>query len=1057
MAETKLQPDAAARRQPDAVRGAMLRVNTSVMVVLMAVLALALLAVLAGVRASRNLQRAETAEAEAENRLWNAYLAQARAVRAGGAADRRTSALTALSNAAVIRPSLELRNEAIVSLALDELRPRTPLIPVPNDSAAAGFDPTLERYAVGTLSGEIEIFDSTSQQRTATLSALDLGPGTRLSVRSLAFAPNGAWLAARYHGGAVVVWDIATGRVRVAAGVDATTNILGGVLFDGERRRVHFVHPNRGGTIAAFDLNSGREIHHAVEAGTHHFRFHPDGNRVAVANGEDLRVYDYPSGAELTRWTHDSRTVLSAWSPDGRTLAVACQNGDVYLREVSSSKFAILRGHTEACLRLSFNADGSLLATGSRDGTSRIWDVRQKSLVAITDVGVITHFGPNGRDIAVVRPNQGLLTMKLVRGVGLDLVPTLPDAGELLSVDLSPSGKWGIATQNRGFHLLYFGETEADDRTFFMPSTNASSVRILPSETGVFWCREDGLEFRDLPPSNHLAALADRPGRRSTLPGDVGAKAAAIALNERTAIVELQDLRMVVLDLGGSGAPVFLRGNARARYQKSPASPTGSGRFAISPDGRWVAIGFGFGVGTIDRPTVWDAATGEVVAVLTNETGTVAFSPDGRWLGVAGSAAASIFAVPQWDLQSRIPRQEPATTHGSLAWSAECRELVLTATRQQSHLIDRAGNTLAALGAPVPQSLNALRMSQDGRVIVGATVNDLLQVWRLDRLRPELRVLGLDWGSGEDSMDLKPAPSRPTFSTAVLFASGLGFGFVAAFAWVTLRRHRALIEQYIAADQLARERSRDLENARVELLHSQKMKALGTLAAGIAHDFNNLLSVIRMSNKLIGREVPHHPEVSEHVATIEDAVQQGKQVVGSMLGYSRPNPGSDGPKSVDEMVEETVAMLSREFLNGITLTLELDRDLPPVSLGSGKLEQILLNLVVNASEAMQGRGRLRITARRRHDRANASVVLPPATAPRYVEVTIEDSGPGIPAEIRDRIFEPFFTTKHEGHRPGTGLGLSMVYSIAQSEGLGLLLETGSGEGTRFRVWIPAAA
>lgn len=1056
MAESKLQLETAVRRQPDAVRGDMLRVNTSVMVVLVLVLALALLAVVAGVRASRNLRRAELAEAEAANRLWNAFLAQARAVRAGGSADRRTSALTVLSNASAIRPSLELRNEAIASLALDELQSRSPLIPLPTDSGAVGFDATLKRYAIGGTSGEVEIHDLDSQRPITTLSATNLGPGTRLSIRSLAFDPDGIWLGARYHGGAVVVWEIATGRVAVAAGVGATTNILGGVLFDAARRQVHFVSADRGGEIAAYDLDTGLEIHHAVHAGTHHFRFHPDGNRVAVAHAEDLRVFDFGSGAEVDRWVHDARTVLSTWSPDGRVLAVACQNGDVYLRDVDTGKFAILRGHTEACLRLSFSPDGTFLATGSRDGTSRIWDVRQRSLVAITDAGVITHFGPSGRDVAVVRPNHGLLTMCLVRGVGLDLLQTHPDAGELLSVDLSPSGKWCVATQHRGFHLLYFGDTDSEDRRSFVSTTNAASVRILPDETGIVWCHDEGLEFRSLPSPTNLSAMADLPGHRWTMPGNVGAKAVAISLDGRTAAVELKDLRIVVLDLKGSRAPVFLQGNARARFQKSPASPTGSGRFALSPDGRWVSTGFGFGVGTMDRPTVWDAATGALAAVLTNETGTVAFSPEGRWLGVAGSAGTTLYSVPDWRPQRRIPRLEPATTHGSLAWSADGRDLALTATRQQSHLLDHQGRTIAALGAPVPQSLNAIRMSHDGRVIVAATVNDLLQIWRLDRLRPELRNLGLDWG-GPDTVDPKPAPSRPTFSTAVLLASLFGLGSVTVFALVALRRHRLLIEQYLAADQLARERSRDLETARVELMHSQKMKALGTLAAGIAHDFNNLLSVIRMSNKLIGREAPSHAEITEHVGTIEEAVQQGKQVVGSMLGYSRPAPEPGSLKRVDEMVEETVAMLSREFLNGIMLTLELDRDLPGVALGGGKLEQILLNLVVNASEAMQGRGRLRIAARRRRDREHPRVILAPAVVPEYVEVTVEDNGPGIPADIRDRIFEPFFTTKRDGRRPGTGLGLSMVYTIAQAEGLGLVLETSTTEGTRFRVWIPTSA
>lgn len=1051
MAEPAWQPDAALPPPSDAVRGAMRRVSAAVMIVLVAVLALALLAVLAGVRASHNLHRAELAEAEAESRLWHAYLAQARAVRASGDANRRTAALTVLSNAAAIRPSLELRNEAIASLALDELQPRTPLIPLPLESGAVGFDAALERYAIGGPSGEVEVFDTASRRGLFTLTSTNLGPGTRLSVRSLSFSPDGAWLAARLYGGAVLVWEIDSRQVRVAAGVGATNSILGGVVFDAPARQVFFANPDRGGEISAFDLSTGREIHHAVEVGTRHFRFHPDGNRVAVAVAEDLSIYDFAASTPIRQFMHDARTVLSAWSPDGRRLAVACQNGDVYLWDVDSEKFAILRGHTEACLRLSFSPDGRLLATGSRDGTSRIWDVHQKSLVAVTDAGVITHFGPGGRDVAVVRPNQGLLTMHLARGEGLRLFHGYREAGELLSVDLSPSGRWCVVTQTRGFHLLHFG---AEEQSFYLPLTNAAAVRLLPDETGVVLCRDEGLEFRSLPPATHLPDLATAPGRLVALPGHAGAKAVAISLDGRTALVELRDLRMVVIDLQELRPPVFLQGAARARYQKSPASPTGSGRFAISPDGRWTATGFGFGVGSTDRPTVWDAATGQFVATLGTETGTVVFSPDGRWVGVAGSSSSYVFSVADWSLHRRIPRQEPATTHGSMAWSADARQVLVTATRQQAQLLDASGETLAAFPAPVPQSLNAIRMAQDARLMVAATVNDLLHVWRLDQLRPRLLSLGLDWGANRPSPESSPGSPRVSFFLWVLLGSFLGLGLVTAFAMVTLRRHRAVIDQYLAADLLARQRSRDLESARVELMHSQKMKALGTLAAGIAHDFNNLLSVIRMSNKLIGREVPDHPEVAEHVSTIEDAVQQGKHVVSSMLGYSRPAADSGQPKDVDELVEETVAMLSKEFLSGITLTLELDRQLPAVTVGGGKLEQILLNLVVNASEAMQSRGRLRIATRRRADPGSV-FVLPPKAAPLFVEMAVEDNGPGIPPGIRDRIFEPFFTTKREARRPGTGLGLSMVYSIAQAEGLGLALETAPGHGTRFRVLIPA--
>ena len=279
----------------------------------------------------------------------------------------------------------------------------------------------------------------------------------------------------------------------------------------------------------------------------------------------------------------------------------------------------------------------------------------------------------------------------------------------------------------------------------------------------------------------------------------------------------------------------------------------------------------------------------------------------------------------------------------------------------------------------------------------------------------------------------------------------LGFGFY------TFRYQRRLVRSYDEVERLVGERNRALQQAQADLWHSQKMKALGTLAAGIAHDFNNLLSVIRLSNDFLGRGVAGKPDLIEESQAIEQAVQQGKTVVESMLGYSRSQ--TDEPQSlrVPDVVEETLGLLSQQFLSGTRLTMELDRETPPVVLSRGRLVQILLNLIVNAAEAMHGAGKLAISVRTVAAVPEAGLVLAPPEAPAYVELTVADSGPGIPAEVLPRIFEPFFTTKNVGTTRGTGLGLSMIYTAAQADGLGLAVETAIGRGTVFRVVIPHQA
>jgi len=275
-------------------------------------------------------------------------------------------------------------------------------------------------------------------------------------------------------------------------------------------------------------------------------------------------------------------------------------------------------------------------------------------------------------------------------------------------------------------------------------------------------------------------------------------------------------------------------------------------------------------------------------------------------------------------------------------------------------------------------------------------------------------------------------------------------------AFLVLRRHRQLIARFVRTEATVEKRDRELETARLELVQAEKMKALGTLAAGIAHDFNNLLSVIRMSNQLIPRS-RSPKETAEYVAAVEQAVLQGKTVVGSMLGYSRESAANDKPCDVCVLVEEVALLLSREFLSGIELKLDLHRTTQPVRVNKGTLQQALLNLVVNAAEAMKGSGRLTFSVQAvtaLPELPEGRFAMRPREAAGYVEIAVVDTGPGIAPEIMDRIFEPFFTTKTAGTRKGTGLGLSLVHTIAGHEGLGLVVHSKLGHGATFYLFIP---
>lgn len=362
---------------------------------------------------------------------------------------------------------------------------------------------------------------------------------------------------------------------------------------------------------------------------------------------------------------------------------------------------------------------------------------------------------------------------------------------------------------------------------------------------------------------------------------------------------------------------------------------------------------------------------------------------------------------------------------------------------------------LLTLTPPNIRNIRSCRMAADGsRLVVSCSGNEI-QIWNLTLLREELAGLGLDWqnGAAAPAVTIAPAASAGEGSRWEFgFLLGIAALAAAVAAVVMLRRHHGLMQDFAGAEVQLNAQRRDLEQANTSLLHSQKMKALGTLAAGMAHDFNNLLSVIRMSNKLISRETRGHAEVTELVESVESAVLQGKKVVSSMLSYSREETGPTRP--VTDVVRDTAALLSTEFLSGITLHLDLDEATPAVEVPAGRIEQILLNLIVNASEAMQGNGRLRITVNPAPPAAASRCLLPPHPAAAYVEIAVADTGPGVPSGIADRIFEPFFTTKNAGNDRGTGLGLSMVYTIAERDHMGLALHSIPSEGATFSVFIP---
>ncbi|OPY05802.1 MAG: Blue-light-activated protein [Syntrophaceae bacterium PtaB.Bin038] len=243
------------------------------------------------------------------------------------------------------------------------------------------------------------------------------------------------------------------------------------------------------------------------------------------------------------------------------------------------------------------------------------------------------------------------------------------------------------------------------------------------------------------------------------------------------------------------------------------------------------------------------------------------------------------------------------------------------------------------------------------------------------------------------------------------------------------------------------------EHRRIEAQfhHAQRMEAVGTLAGGIAHDFNNLLMVIQGNISLMLYELdPKHP-FHDRLRSIEKQVQSGSRLTAQLLGYARKGRYEVRPIDLNQLVEEACETFSRTRKE-ILIHQELARDLYAIEADAGQLEQVLMNLFVNAADAMPGGGSLIVrTANTDHHAMKGKLYNPKPG--NYVQITVSDSGTGMDKKTMERIFEPFFTTKEMGR--GTGLGLASVYGIVKGHGGFIDVDSQKGKGTTFRIYLAA--
>lgn len=280
-------------------------------------------------------------------------------------------------------------------------------------------------------------------------------------------------------------------------------------------------------------------------------------------------------------------------------------------------------------------------------------------------------------------------------------------------------------------------------------------------------------------------------------------------------------------------------------------------------------------------------------------------------------------------------------------------------------------------------------------------------------------------------------------------------------AWDQLEQHRNNLEQMVEERTQALNQSNEQLSLQIKerkeiearILTVQKLEAIGTLAGGIAHEFNNLFMAITGYSTLIQKKAePGHPNI-EKAEKIRQLVETGSQSVQQLLGFARSGKYEPGPLNLNEVLKLNLVILSSSK-KGLTVDTDYSKNLWTVYADRSQLEQVAMNLMLNAVEAMSGKGRIRVKTQNL-ELQGFQVSLEKKVSGRFVMFSVDDSGIGIHPDVLPRIFDPFYTTKEMGK--GSGMGLASVFGIIENHGGFTMVESELEKGSTFSVYLPVLA
>ena len=988
-------------------------------------------------RTEESLTAEKDAKGETERQLARALLIQARAERHARQPGSRTRALEAISQAAQLAPSTELRDEAAACLALDDLVDhKDPWELKGCYFNASRLSPNFDLYAAPYSNGVI-IYDTATRAKKYRWRF----DGYISSVR---FSDDARYLAARTNDGAVAVYDLETQTeiFRELPEKFKSVSYRQTIAFRPNSSQLAFSDPGSN-LIHLIDLNKKIPRKKFEVSEPWCLSWHPDGSFIATISGwlEVVAFHadkGYRSEGPPAKGLEDGDYLSAlAWHPDGLHIAAGTRHGWIVIGSTVLPKQRIVRAHSSLIMQLDFHPNGHHLASSGWDRRTAITDPYLGEVKLQTFTGLSLQYNKEGTRLARHQNETHLAFWDVVESETLQPIPT-PFAVHLhgANVDFSPDGRWAAVTDQGGLMIWNL-------RTRMIQS-------ISPGKFGGAGFTED---------SKSLVAVTNNNFSiyKVTESGDLGPPTLIPKTDNYSyrfgKVVHTNEGPLLSAKGDGIGAAVSLGENPQLKHFVKGIQPWIDGSFHVSADNRWGLSTRWRGGGAI----VSDLDNGVQVTTLTPESIAGASDPLGRYFATIGTDTINLWEMETWKKSFEMPRKEAAGSLASICFSPDGKTMAASDFGHAIALYDPENlhQKSITLNTPGPSGIVSLSFSRDSNSLAVIPYAGQNKIWHLDVLRKKLADLGLGDLPTDSSPDSASTPLFRTRTAAVILAT---LGIIAALCAgvITARHQRRLITSYLESEALADASHIDLEKTRAGLIQAQKMRSLGTLTAGVAHDFRNLLSVIRMANGFLKRDpaVKDNEDLAEETEAITQAVDKGDTVVRSMLGYSRDDNHPSEESNLSNIIEEMVSMLGQRFLSGLRVTVKIDPTDFYVLISRNQIEQILLNLLVNASEAMEQKGELRISIKRAAEGPPSDLTLSPEESPQYAIITIEDSGPGLDPELLPHIFEPFFTTKHSGDNPGTGLGLFTIYTIAEKNGVGIGVKNLPERGASFALWIP---